>query len=181
MWKDIKGWESYYEISDLGEVRNKKTNKLVCIDYSNRSGYARVTLYYKDKPKKFLLHRLVMSTFVGDSDLEVNHIDSDKRNNSLTNLEYVTRVENARHCMRFGSKHNNYKPFIVEWLNGEVDMFETKSELANEVKVTIACVKMWLRGNTKGYTKYNIKDIHYVESNKCQTTNCSAKANVVWL
>lgn len=53
MWKDIKGWESYYEISDLGEVRNKKTNKLVCIDYSNRSGYARVTLYYKDKPKKF--------------------------------------------------------------------------------------------------------------------------------
>ena len=74
MWKDIKGWESYYEVSDLGEVRNKKTNKLVCIDYSNRSGYARVTLYYKDKPKKFLLHRLVMSTFVGDSNLEVNHI-----------------------------------------------------------------------------------------------------------
>ena len=29
MWKDIKGWESYYEVSDLGEVRNKKTNKLV--------------------------------------------------------------------------------------------------------------------------------------------------------
>lgn len=181
MWKDIDGYERYYEVSSDGEVRNKITGHTIGIDYSNRSGYGRVTLYYKEKPKRFLLHRLVMKTFIGDSDYEVNHIDSNKRNNKLSNLEYTTKSENAKHCMRYGSRHNNYKPFYVEWDNGKVTSYEAKAELAYILGVTTACVKNWLHGKTNGYKDYHVNNIYYSKSNKCQTTNCSAKANVVWL
>ena len=51
-----------------------------------------------------------MKTFVGESNLEVNHIDSDKCNNSLSNLEYVTRKDNEMHCLLYGAKRNLYKP-----------------------------------------------------------------------
>ena len=49
MWKDIEGWENFYEVSSEGLVRNKPTNKLITIDYINKSGYARVTLYHKGR------------------------------------------------------------------------------------------------------------------------------------
>ena len=54
MWKDIEGWENFYEVSSEGLVRNKSTNKLITIDYSNKSGYARVTLYHKGRRERFL-------------------------------------------------------------------------------------------------------------------------------
>ena len=60
MWKDINGFEGHYEISSNGEVRNKITNHLLTIDYSNKSGYARVTLHHNHKTKRYLLHRLVI-------------------------------------------------------------------------------------------------------------------------
>ena len=174
MWKDIEGWENFYEVSSEGLVRNKSTNKLITIDYSNKSGYARVTLYYKGRRERFLLHRLVMKTFVGESNLEVNHIDSDKCNNSLSNLEYVTRKDNEMHCLLYGAKRNLYKPFKIIYFNGDIDVFQVKGELANRLGVTRACIKNWLHGKTRGYLNYNIKEIHYIEVNKCQTTNCSA-------
>ena len=162
MWKDINGFEGHYEISSNGEVRNKITNHLLTIDYSNRSGYARVTLYHNHKTKRYLLHRLVMETFVGKSNMEVNHIDSNKRNNSLDNLEYVTRKENETHCRLYGSKRKFYKPFIVLFSDLTKKEYQTKEELANEIEVTRACVKYWLHKLNKGYTNHGIISIEYI-------------------
>ena len=59
-WKTLKEFNNY-EANQDGEVRNKITNHLLTIDYSDRSGYARVTLYHNHKTKRYLLHRLVMN------------------------------------------------------------------------------------------------------------------------
>lgn len=165
MWKDILGWEKYYEVSSYGIVRNKLTNHILSVDYSNPSGYARVTLYHNNKKQRYLLHRLVMETFVGKSELEVNHIDSDKTNNALSNLEYVTRKENETHCRLYGAKRKNYKPFLVIYSNGNRCVYQTREELSLSLGITRACVKMWLHKNNRGYEKYGIVSIEYIKTN----------------
>jgi len=56
----------------------------------------------KKQVKQFLVHRLVLLTFIGPSPLIVNHIDGDKTNNHLSNLEYVTYQENTNHAIATG-------------------------------------------------------------------------------
>lgn len=75
-----------YEVSNLGNVRNKKTGTIR--KQTDRNGYRKVRLNNKDES----IHRLVADTFFdGDhSDLQVNHIDGNKSNNFLGNLEWVT-------------------------------------------------------------------------------------------
>jgi len=90
-----------YEISDQGRVRSLKTgNFLVWVD--NGKGYKMVHLYNSDRPqgRLCLVHRLVLSTFkrIDNPDLDVNHIDGNKANNKLENLEWVTKSENTRHA-----------------------------------------------------------------------------------
>lgn len=162
MWKTINGFDNKYEISSDGQVRNKNTGKLLTIDYSNRSGYARVTLYYNNTKTRYLLHRLVMECFVGKSSKEVNHIDGNKKNNSLSNLEYVTRIENERHSRLYGSKMKFYRPFKVVFTDGSYKIYETKLECANDFGVTSCCVKQWLHCITHGYLNHGIVSINYI-------------------
>ncbi len=86
-WKPIKGYESNYEISDMGNVRNKKTKKIIIGD-KNNMGYRRVILYTPVK-KRFFVHRLVAYHFCRGyrEDLVVNHKDGNKLNNKASNLE----------------------------------------------------------------------------------------------
>ena len=96
-WLDVEGYEEYYEVSDLGRIRNKKKNKLVN-PYSDSRGYLSVDLGYVGK-KRVRMHQLIMRTFKPEDyfeKAEVDHIDGNKHNNVLTNLEYVTHAENLR-------------------------------------------------------------------------------------
>ena len=101
VWKDIKGYENLYEISNFGNVRNK--NKQIKKQYDNK-GYLCVELYKKNKRKHFRIHRLVMMTFNDNSNhkLDINHIDGNKYNNKIDNLEWCTRKENLDHAVRKG-------------------------------------------------------------------------------
>lgn len=89
-----------YKISSLGKIINKKSNSyLYGCNPDNEKGYVRVTLQTIDGYRKFPLHKLVLGTFTEfKNDLEVNHIDGNKTNNKLSNLEYTTRKENAEHA-----------------------------------------------------------------------------------
>lgn len=165
MWKDIFSWEDLYEIDDKGNVRNKLTNKIKSWDI-NSSGYARVTLYNKyhnPSRKRYFVHRLVAETFINNftNMSEVNHKDSDKLNNSVSNLEWTTRLENEKHSILYGNKKYKYKPFIVVFNNNIIKHYNTKNELALELNVTSICVKHWLHNKNKGYLKYNIVSINY--------------------
>lgn len=114
VWKSIPGYGERYEISDHGRVRSSyreqefdgRWGRLV-MRFPAKSmtvsrtptGYCYLCLSKDAKAVKHLLHRLVMLAFVGDSELQVNHIDGDKNNNLLSNLEYVTSQQNLRHCI----------------------------------------------------------------------------------
>ena len=98
IWKDIKDYEGYYQISSEGRVKNINTNKILIGD-TNSAGYKRVCLYTPVK-KRFFIHRLVAFHFCENyqEDLVVNHKDGNKLNNKAENLEWVTRSENDLHA-----------------------------------------------------------------------------------
>lgn len=104
MIKDVKGYESYLRISDDGKVWRKANNKEVKA-YDNGYGYLIVSINYKGKHKNLKIHRMVAETFIpkhySEEKLEVNHIDHDKYNNHVENLEWVTRKENMRKKVEF--------------------------------------------------------------------------------
>lgn len=106
MWKDIKGYEGFYQISDEGTVRRilkDRTRDIKC-----REGkYYTVNISKHGKKKTFAVHRLVAETFLERPEgyLEVNHKDGDKHNNRVENLEWVTQLENRTHAIRVLGKN----------------------------------------------------------------------------
>lgn len=96
-WRDIKGYEGLYQVSNFGKVRSDKGN--LKAQFKNRQGYFRVQLYKNNKGKHFSVHRLVALAFIPNAENkpQVNHIDENKENNIFTNLEWVTQSENHNH------------------------------------------------------------------------------------
>lgn len=104
IWKVLDFEEGYsnFSVSNMGRIRNNRTGIILKPEVSNM-GYERFNLYntVTKRQKKFAGHRLVALYFVeGDTSLEVNHIDGNKRNNVYTNLEWVTSSENNSHAFR---------------------------------------------------------------------------------
>lgn len=99
-WKQIEidGEKWGYEVSNLGNVRNMKTDKLLNLT-KHSNGYIRITLSKNRKTKKFYVHRLVATMFIPNTDglKEVNHIDFNRENNSVENLEWVSHKDNVQH------------------------------------------------------------------------------------
>ena len=89
----------WYEISDRGDVRNTRTNKILGrrID---KDGYRLVQLYNSGVGHNHKVHRLVAETFIGrDPDRDqVNHLNGNKEDNRVENLQWCTRSENTRHA-----------------------------------------------------------------------------------
>ena len=108
IWRDITGYEGLYQVSNLGKVRLLKNNKeLKQSVWGN--GYTRVVLL----EKCFLLHRIIAVAFISNPENKkcVNHIDGNKKNNYINNLEWCTHSENMKHAWDIGlhSKKHLYK------------------------------------------------------------------------
>ena len=116
IYKDLVGFEGYYEVSNLGNVKRKK-NKTIYKDGRNayfsetvlkkattKKGYEMVYLSVKSKKHSKLVHRLIANTFIPNplNKKTVNHIDCDKKNNRVDNLEWLTNKENMKHAFDNG-------------------------------------------------------------------------------
>jgi hypothetical protein len=115
IWKEIPGYEGVYYASDYGRIKRLDsviTRKLPSSDFFQQSikgrilaqniskfGYCYVGLHRQGKRVMCSVHRLVLTAFTGiqKDGIEVNHIDGDKINNSLKNLEWVSRRDNIIH------------------------------------------------------------------------------------
>jgi len=88
-----------YIVAYEGTVINKKTGRILKTD-TNSCGYLRVTLCMDNKPKKFFIHRLVAQAYLENPDgfPQVNHLDGDKQNNTVENLEWCTQSINQYHA-----------------------------------------------------------------------------------
>lgn len=118
IWKDVVGYESFYQVSNTGEVRSKdrrvptrNSEKFairkgrILIQMTSKNGYKKVSLTRNVNDKKQIhIQRLVALAFIPNPESKpfVNHIDGDKTNNHVSNLEWVTEKENAKHASEIG-------------------------------------------------------------------------------
>ena len=125
-WRKIVGYEGLYEVSSLGRVRSlDRYDERNCFRegrilklYTSRVGYLRVQLSLNSKKKMYLVHRLVAEAFIPNPDNlpEVNHLDEDKTNNRVENLEFCDRKYN----INFGTRKDKVRNTAIKngyWLN----------------------------------------------------------------
>lgn len=119
MWKAIRGYEGYYEVSDDGIVRSidryvknhgqymRKLKGQVMKQTVAQNGYLVVNLRRDRTSNVVCVHRLVAEAFIDNPDNKdtVNHIDGDKLNNNVDNLEWATYSENNVHALRTELRH----------------------------------------------------------------------------
>lgn len=107
-WKPIPGYEKFYEASTFGRIRNARGK--IMKTYKINSGYQCIKFTINNKRTAHLVHRVVAITFLGTfgNKPEVNHLDENKDNNSLLNLQWVTRSGNKQHSMATGTYDKIY-------------------------------------------------------------------------
>lgn len=114
-WKAVPGYEGLYMVSDTGKVVSVKNGRWRPVRFCDRKGYFGVQISKNDKKTSFGVHRLVALAFLPNPDNKphVNHIDGNKKNNQLSNLEWVTVSENCLHSIHVlgqakskGEKHS---------------------------------------------------------------------------
>jgi hypothetical protein len=140
-WADIEGYKGLYQVSDHGRVRSFHVSKIrkagdppvILMPSMNQYGYLRIELFKDSLSRKFVVHRLVAAAFLPerttDKD-EVNHIDGNKSNNRLTNLEWVSRSENQIHASRTTRKSANREVYTLVSSEGVSHSFSNQREFA---------------------------------------------------
>jgi uncharacterized protein (UPF0248 family) len=161
LWKEIKidGFESEnYYISDLGRFKNSKG--IIMKNYKpHHSGY----IYVRVNKKKFALHRLVALMFISNPENKpfVNHIDGNKVNNCLDNLEWVTCAENNKHNYTNNIKKKYTRPIIQYDLEmNELNKFNSIKEAGDVLNISTSGIKAVLYNKQK---KTNVFIFKYLD------------------
>ena len=142
-WKDIKGYEGLYQVSNLGRIKSipravcngfntRHIKERIRVQVKSKSGYMNVGLNKDGKFTRFRVHRLVAEAFLPNPHnyVEINHKDEDKANNHITNLEWCGREKNCNHGTR-NKRISEYqsKPVVQISMTGEiVNTFSSASE-----------------------------------------------------
>lgn len=177
VWKDIKGYEGLYQVSDYGRIKSvertikvvdntrhpyvKRVISRILKPVKDSTGYSVVSL---GKHNKKAIHRLVAEAFIPNPENKphVNHIDGKKTNNVLTNLEWATVSENAIHSHRvlghksfnpilgrFG-KENPLSKQIIQMKNDKIiSEFYGGAEAARKTKINQSAIYMVCNGQRK--------------------------------
>ncbi|MCM3314862.1 NUMOD4 motif-containing HNH endonuclease [Psychrobacillus sp. MER TA 17] len=142
-WRKIEGFPNY-SVSNLGGIRNDKFNRV--LNPFDAGGYEHVSLWADNKRSDKKVHRLVAIAFLENREnkLEVNHIDGDKKNNSVSNLEWATRLENMRHAKITGLRdginlrgsNNGMSKFTDSQRDVVVEDQRTLQQIADDYGVT---------------------------------------------
>jgi NUMOD4 motif/HNH endonuclease len=149
IWKPIKEYEGLYEVSNLGNVKSlpkviltyggKRTINLSerimnGTPRSRRDIYPSLGLKKGNKNKMFFIHRLVAHAFILNpkNNSQVNHIDGDKTNNRVDNLEWISPVDNLRHAQKIGVFHKTSKPKI-KVNKSNIDIFMSVNNIEQQI------------------------------------------------
>ena len=167
-WSKIKDLEyTKYLISTYGNIKNTETGYILEKNY--KSGYPTVLITHEGISKTYKVHRLVGKTFLPNYDdkLVINHIDGDKANSKLSNLECISQSENMRHAYNTGllviPSYNNFEPNLAD----ELDFIKQKSKpipnypnysATQSGKIFSHKTKKYIRGqiNNEGYIRLGL-------------------------
>lgn len=184
-WRDISGYEGYYQVSNLGNVRSVdriiKSDKLLgrkrvisgraMTKMLTKEGYFRVRLSRDHKPETRFIHHLVALAFIGDRPLgyDLHHIDSNRLNNKPENLQYLSRAEHI------GGELNPYttlgKSDVVEIRRLYVESDLTYQQIADRYSMKRGAIQSILNGNSWKHVPVTSRDKRYLRgSNNNKTT-----------
>lgn len=150
-WRTIPSFP-VYSASNLGRIRNDRTNRIMHV-FMNTRGYLALSIYINGERFQQMVHRLVAEAFLGGPypDLDVNHIDGNKTNNCIENLEWCTRTENVRHAVHNGLRPGPRRRAVRIIETG--DEFESLRACAGYFGADVSCISWALRhsGIYKGH------------------------------
>ncbi|MBL0182493.1 MAG: HNH endonuclease [Chitinophagaceae bacterium] len=150
-WVPIKNYENYYEINSVGEVRSlhKPTYGYKMEQRLDRAGYYTVRLNKPGrKSSTQYVHRLLGFAFIENPDNKccINHIDGNKLNNSINNLEWVTPSENMLHAYNTGLLKIKAKS-VLDTCTGKI--YSSIKEAAKALNINYGTCRNYLNGNIK--------------------------------
>lgn len=183
IWKDVKGYEGLYQISNFGRVKSLVYKGKIKELQTDKNGYARTSLWKKNNGSLKQVHRLVAIAFIPNpqNKSQVNHIDGNKKNNNVNNLEWVTPSENSIHAYRmglrtvnktgtgkYGKLNGSSKPvYMLDKETGEIlirfDSLADAGRYLGRKSNSMGGIAKQTRGETK--TAYGFK-WRYVDENK---------------
>ena len=164
IWKDIKGYGGYYQVSSHGQVRSldrivmsggypRKIKGQILAQTTDRDGYKHLRLRKNGKEKSFFVHRLVAEAFVynkkPDENLQVNHKDEDKANNHFSNLEWCT----AEYNINYGTRNQRLSKPVIAYNDRETLFFNSMTEAVYE-GFTLSAISKVVKGKTKTHKGY---------------------------
>lgn len=163
-WRPVVGYEQHYEVSDQGRVRRIGAATgarpgRVLKNQAASNGYQRIKLAVAGRNRDYSIHVLVLEAFVcpRPAGKEVNHINSDRKDNRIANLEWVTSSENKRHAHRYGlatvprlKGEDNPRSKLTNAQVAEIrDRFCDATRLAAEYGVSRSTINRVLSGQTR--------------------------------
>lgn len=144
IWKEVEGFNGEYLISNLGNIKSNKNKKEILLKTTiDKCGYIRVGLRKEGKQYCYTIHRLVASAFIPnlENKKQVNHIDCNKRNNNVENLEWTTPSENIIHAWKNGLREYNRK-VISERLSKINKENKTKKIFSTKLNLSFDSIKL---------------------------------------
>ena len=152
----IEGFEKY-EVSNLGKVRNIKSGRMLK-PHLNHNGYLKHHLYRHDKQKELFLHRILATAFIDNPGKkpQVNHIDENKLNNDLSNLEWCTVRENAIHGTRVKRVAEKLSQKVIQLdLNDNIlNVFKSMRQAERETGIDATSISACCNGKRKSAGGY---------------------------
>ena len=152
----IEGFENY-EVSNLGKVRNIKSG-IMLKPWITKDGYLRHCLYKHNKRKNLLLHRIIATAFIDNPGKkpQVNHIDENKLNNDLSNLEWCTERENAIHGTRTKRVAEKLSQKVIQLdLNDNIlNVFKSMRQAERETGIDATSISACCNGKRKSAGRF---------------------------
>ena len=162
IWADIPNFEGIYQASNLGRIRNKETSYIFIPQ--KRGKYLKVSLSKNGIKKQLSIHKLVAKTFLNKNDfkcmpdenrnlinldkLEINHIDENKYNNCVDNLEWCTHKYNSHYskCIEKCSKAKEKPINQYDLENNLIRRWDSINEASKLLNIPQSCISRCVRG-----------------------------------
>jgi hypothetical protein len=174
IWKDIEGTFGLYQISNWGNIKSVRYNKLIKPGVVG-DGYKQARLSINNVTYQEYVHRLVALHFIPrtDSDTRVNHKDLNKTNNHVDNLEWVSQKRNIQHFYETaGVTPRPMKKVIVTDREGNfIAEYNSMNEAGTELGVATETVFNHCKGNVIGKRKGRIPYKFHFKEDEPQTNN----------
>ncbi|MDF2036578.1 NUMOD4 domain-containing protein [Cytobacillus oceanisediminis] len=166
-WRDIEGYEGIYQVSSNGRVKRVGNGKeRILKPSSNNLGYHIVTLSANNQRKTQSVHRLVALHFIPNQENKktINHVDGDKSNNHVTNLEWNSYSENLKHAYKSGLNKGRTDSSIgaVKATNlktGEEIIFLSQAHASKALNIHDGNIAKVVNGKRKSASNYNFERV----------------------